>query len=219
MNLLIYGAGGLALDIIDMAQRINKEQNRWRDVILLDDFNPNREYYNHKVINFEEALQYKNEAEMIIGLGEPIYREQLYNKCIEAGFHIISLIDPSAIVSECVSIGQGTIVLAYGYIVGNAQIGNNVVMMSRVIIGHDTVIGNHSVIGSVVPLGGGTIVGQRVYVANGSTVRDQLTIGDDSVIGMGSVVFSDVPEGMVVLGNPGRIIRRNEDHRIFGDKK
>lgn len=219
MKLLIYGAGGLSLDIIDMARRINKVENRWADIVLLDDINPNRQYHNCEVIDFETALRYKNESETVIGLGEPIYREMLYSKCIEAGFHIISLIDPSAIVSECVTVGRGTIVLAFGYIVGNAQIGNNVVMLPRVIIGHDTVIGDHSVIGDNVPLGGGTKVGQRVYIANGSIVRDQVSIGDDSIIGMGTVVFSNVPDGMVVLGNPGRVVRKNEEHKVFGDKK
>lgn len=46
MNLLIYGAGGLALDIIDMARRMNKAKKRWDRIVLLDDINPNRQHYN-----------------------------------------------------------------------------------------------------------------------------------------------------------------------------
>jgi acetyltransferase-like isoleucine patch superfamily enzyme len=37
-----------------------------------------------------------------------------------------------------------------------------------------------------------------------------VTIGDSSVIGAGSVVTKDVPAGVVVAGNPARVIREIE---------
>jgi maltose O-acetyltransferase len=34
-----------------------------------------------------------------------------------------------------------------------------------------------------------------------------VTIGDDSVVGAGSVVLKDVPTGVLVAGNPARVVR------------
>lgn len=40
------------------------------------------------------------------------------------------------------------------------------------------------------------------------TVLPGVTIGKGSVIGAGSVVTKDVPEGVVVAGNPARVLRK-----------
>ena len=38
-----------------------------------------------------------------------------------------------------------------------------------------------------------------------------VTIGKGSIVGAGSVVTKDVPEGVVVAGNPAVIIKKRED--------
>ena len=42
----------------------------------------------------------------------------------------------------------------------------------------------------------------------GSIITAGVTIGENSVISVGSVVTSDVPDYCVVVGNPGRIIKK-----------
>lgn len=51
------------------------------------------------------------------------------------------------------------------------------------------------------------VIGRNVWVAGGATVLKGVTIGDDSVVGYGAVVSSDVPPGVVVAGNPARVVR------------
>ena len=50
-------------------------------------------------------------------------------------------------------------------------------------------------------------IGNRVWIGGGAIIIPGITIGDDSVIGAGSVVTRDVPAGVVVTGNPARILR------------
>jgi maltose O-acetyltransferase len=38
-----------------------------------------------------------------------------------------------------------------------------------------------------------------------------VTIGDDSVVAFGAVVASDVPAGVVVAGNPARVVKNLYD--------
>jgi acetyltransferase-like isoleucine patch superfamily enzyme len=49
-------------------------------------------------------------------------------------------------------------------------------------------------------------IGNDVWVAHGAMVEPGVTIGDGAVVAAGSVVTSDVPEKMMALGNPARIV-------------
>jgi maltose O-acetyltransferase len=37
-----------------------------------------------------------------------------------------------------------------------------------------------------------------------------VTIGDNVVVGSGSIVTKDIPSNSIAVGNPARIIRKNE---------
>jgi acetyltransferase-like isoleucine patch superfamily enzyme len=51
------------------------------------------------------------------------------------------------------------------------------------------------------------VIGRNVWVAGRATVLKGVTIGDDAVVGYGAVVTTDVPPGVVVAGNPARVVR------------
>jgi acetyltransferase-like isoleucine patch superfamily enzyme len=51
-------------------------------------------------------------------------------------------------------------------------------------------------------------IGRNVWVGGKATVLKGVTIGEDSVVGYGAVVVGDVPAGVVVAGNPARVVRR-----------
>ena len=55
------------------------------------------------------------------------------------------------------------------------------------------------------------VIGHNVWVAGRATVLKGVTIGDDSVVGFGAVVTTDVPAGVVVAGNPARVVRKLYD--------
>lgn len=50
-------------------------------------------------------------------------------------------------------------------------------------------------------------IGNNVWIGGNAIVLPGVTIGDNSVIGAGGVVTRDVPPNVVVVGNPGRILR------------
>ena len=51
-------------------------------------------------------------------------------------------------------------------------------------------------------------IGDDVWIGGGAIVLPGVTIGDGSVIGAGAVVVRDIPAGVVVVGNPARVVRR-----------
>lgn len=51
----------------------------------------------------------------------------------------------------------------------------------------------------------------NVYIGSGAYILPGVTLNDNVIVGAGSVVTKSVPEGMVVAGNPARIVGSIED--------
>ena len=50
-------------------------------------------------------------------------------------------------------------------------------------------------------------MGDDVWIGGNSVILPGITIGNNSVVGAGSVVTKDVPEDVVVAGNPAKVIK------------
>ncbi len=50
-------------------------------------------------------------------------------------------------------------------------------------------------------------IGDNVWIGGSATILPGVSIGDNAVVGAGSVVTRDVEPGIVVAGNPARMIR------------
>ena len=53
-----------------------------------------------------------------------------------------------------------------------------------------------------------TFIRQGASIGSNATILCGITIGFRSIVGAGSVVIADVPEGVIVAGNPAKVIRR-----------
>ena len=51
-------------------------------------------------------------------------------------------------------------------------------------------------------------IGRNCWIGAGAVILPGVTIGDNSVIGAGSVVTKDIPENVVAVGNPCRVLRK-----------
>jgi maltose O-acetyltransferase len=54
-------------------------------------------------------------------------------------------------------------------------------------------------------------IGDNVWIGGMAVICPGVTIGDDAVVGAGAVVTKDVAPGMVVVGNPARVVRSVHD--------
>ncbi|MBW2011648.1 MAG: N-acetyltransferase [Deltaproteobacteria bacterium] len=53
-----------------------------------------------------------------------------------------------------------------------------------------------------------TVVKQGASIGSNATLLCGITVGSGSIIGAGSVVIDDVPDNVIVAGNPAKIIRK-----------
>ncbi|AJY77694.1 serine O-acetyltransferase [Paenibacillus beijingensis] len=93
-----------------------------------------------------------------------------------------------------------------------------------VVIGETCEIGDDVVIYQGVTLGGTgkekgkrhPTIGNNVVIGSGAKVLGSFRVGDNSNIGSNAVVLREVPESSTVVGNPGRIVKRNGER--VGDR-
>lgn len=54
--------------------------------------------------------------------------------------------------------------------------------------------------------------GRNCWLGAGVIVLPGVTIGDNVVIGAGSVVTKDIPDNVIAVGNPCKVLRPVSDH-------
>jgi len=59
------------------------------------------------------------------------------------------------------------------------------------------------------------LVKDHAWIGWGAMIRGGVTIGRWAVVGMGAVVLEDVPDFMVVVGNPAKIVGRRPDYDLI----
>jgi acetyltransferase-like isoleucine patch superfamily enzyme len=57
----------------------------------------------------------------------------------------------------------------------------------------------------------GTIVKQNAKIGGGVTLGPRVVIGENALIGSGSVVTKDVPDNVVVYGNPAKVVKNIDE--------
>lgn len=84
-------------------------------------------------------------------------------------------------------------------------------------IGYPLTIGAGCTIGHKVMLHG-CIIGQNSLIGMGATVLNGAKIGDNCLIGAGALITEGkvIPNGSLVMGAPGKVVRQLDDEAIEG---
>lgn len=208
-NLVLLGGGGHCKSVLDSAIRMNAF-----DKIVITDptITPGTKVFGSEVVGNDECLaelfkQGFDKAFITVGsVGINPLREELESKAAEIGFEFPVIIDPTALVSDSVSIGVGTFVGKGVIVNADATIGKHCIINTGSIIEHECIIGDYSHISVGAVLCGRVSVGRRCMIGAGSTIIQGLEICGDCVVGAGSVVNKDLPSGVKVVGVPAKRI-------------
>ena len=58
-------------------------------------------------------------------------------------------------------------------------------------------------------------IGNNVFIGARTIILPGTTIGDNTIIGAGSVVKGNIPSGVIVAGNPARVIKSIEEYANY----
>lgn len=118
-----------------------------------------------------------------------------------------AIVHPQASVCLTASLGAGTQVLAQAVVAADACLGEACIINHRAAADHECVLGDGVHLAPGVTLCGCVTLGNNVMIGAGAVVLPRVVIGENTVVGAGAVVTRDMPEGVVVVGNPARIVR------------
>ncbi len=111
------------------------------------------------------------------------------------------------IIGNHVEIGANTCI-ARGCL-GDTVISDEVKIDNLCHIAHNVFIGKRSKIIASSMLAGSSVIGEDVWVAPCTAVKNQVVVGNHSLLGMGAVVTKNVEPGVVAAGVPARVLREN----------
>jgi UDP-3-O-[3-hydroxymyristoyl] glucosamine N-acyltransferase len=117
----------------------------------------------------------------------------------------------SVIVKDDVIIGANT-TIDRGTL-GDTVIGKGTKIDNLVHIAHNVVIGEQCMIIAHSMIGGSVTIGDFSHIAPNAAIRDTKNIGKNVLVGLGAVVIKDIPDNLIVVGNPAKELnsrRRNK---------
>lgn len=203
-KIVVYGAGGHAKVILDIINSVKEFS-----VACYYDDNPTNSFVSGVPV-FSKKSDLKNFANTydikaaVVAIGNNSARKRISEELKIMGFNLPTLIHSSALISEDVKIGPGTVVMPRVVINSSSEIKEGVILNTGSIIEHDCIVGSFAHIAPGSVLCGGVIVGSMTMVGAGSTIIPLQTIGESSIVGAGSVVIRPVVSNTCVYGNPAR---------------
>jgi UDP-3-O-[3-hydroxymyristoyl] glucosamine N-acyltransferase len=94
---------------------------------------------------------------------------------------------------------------------GSTVIGMDNKFDHHVHVAHNVKIGDHNTFANGCSIEGSCTVGSYNTFGSNVTAQRKVKIGNWCRFGSGTVVVKDVPDGSIVVGNPGKIIRNQLD--------
>lgn len=197
--MILFGASGHAKVIVDILEKSGQTID-----FLIDANLELTDLLDYKVYAEGETPQYS--VPVIISIGNNAIRKRVAQK-LDCDFG--KAIHPDAIVDSRATIGNGTVVMANAVINSCAVIGDHCIVNTKASIDHDCKIGDFVHVSPGATLCGGIEIGDGSQIGAGAVIIPNLRIGKNVTIGAGATIIGDIPDGAVVVGNPGRIIKMN----------
>lgn len=198
--MILFGASGHSKVILDILL-----QNKISVECVYDDKPKTDSIFGIPVR--ANSLKYSDANDAIISIGNNSIRKSVSEKYPNLKF--VKAIHFSSIISTFADVGEGTVVMANVTVNPDAKIGKHCILNTGCVVEHDCIIEDFVHISPNAALAGNVTVGEGSQIGIGACVIQGVKVGKWSIIGAGSVIISDIPDYSVVVGNPGKVIKKN----------
>lgn len=209
--LILLGGGGHCKSVIDVAEGAGYSILGVLDV----PGEVGKKILSTKIIGTDDDIPaYIDMAEFVITVGfikDPTTRIKLYNRVINAGGKLATIISNTAYVSKYATIGAGTVVMHHAFVNAGARVGDNVILNTFVNIEHDAIIGNQCHISTGSMVNGDCRVGSNCFIGSQSVLVNGIVVGDDIIVSAGSLVRKSITEKGIYSGNPAILKIKNHE--------
>ncbi len=129
------------------------------------------------------------------------------------GIPFATLRHPAARVSRSAELGEGCLISPFANVSAHTVLGAHVFVNRGALIGHHTRIGDFVTIQPGANIAGVVTIGPRTYIGMGAVLRDNITIGVGCIVGAGAVVTKDLPDHVLAMGVPARVVQTNVEEK------
>ena len=199
-KLIIFGVGGHCKVVIDAA-KLNGIQIKG---IITDLFKSkkNDTYFKAPIlgnIDFIKKIDLRKYF-FIVAIGDNSHRAKIYNFLKKRSAKFISVIHPTATVSESAYIKPGCFINAKAIINANSKISENTIINTDVLIEHDVNIGKNCHIAPSAKIGGGASIMDNSFIGMGSILINKIKVGKKVIVGAGSIIFRNLKSNKKFVG-------------------
>jgi sugar O-acyltransferase (sialic acid O-acetyltransferase NeuD family) len=199
---MLLGGGGHGRSVADVIQRGGGR------VVAIQDPRPEPGWSVPIVASLAEALARFGgcQGRVIVTVGENLLRARICDEAVAAGADLGSLVAVTATASA--PPGPSAVLLEHSHVGPGAVISEGVIVNTAAVVEHDCQIDAFAHIAPGARVLGGARVGFGSLIGSGAVVLPGVVVGARVVVGASAVVTSNVPDGCVVVGVPGRIVSR-----------
>jgi sugar O-acyltransferase (sialic acid O-acetyltransferase NeuD family) len=211
-KLLIFPFGGNARESLVTILSSGHMKKMWDVVGFIDDDRAawGKECCGVKVLGGRDVLKRFPKALVLAVPGNPdnfARRKDVIDGLGIDESRFATIIHSSVVVSPDAKIGHNVVLMPHVFISCGVTVGDHCLILPNTVVGHDSAIGDYCCIGSNVTVSGHVSVASRCYIGSGAKLRNGVTVGAGSLVGLGSNVVTDVAGGVVVAGNPAKVMR------------
>lgn len=147
-------------------------------------------------------------AAFYVGIGTNTDRRRIAGKLRALGGRLPPCVAANAFIARDAQLGDATVICPGSQIGSRATIGFACIVNTLSSVDHDCALGDYTQVTAGVIFGGTVIVGTNGFFGVHSAVIPNRTLGDDVVVMAGALVTSNLPDRVMVGGNPARVVRR-----------
>lgn len=199
-QLAILGASGHGKVVADTAESLG-----WGAVIFFDDAWPILQHngvwpVQGNTNTLMETLDMF--SGVIVAIGDNQTRQEKMKELIELNAKLVTLVHPSATVSQYATIGPGSVVFAGAIVNAGTHVGLGAILNTACSVDHDCILGEFVHISPGARLAGSVTVGDLSWVGIGANVKQKINIGSKAIVGAGAAVVHHIEAGHTVVGVP-----------------
>jgi len=208
-KIVLIGGGGHCKVVISILKKLDN----FEIAGIVDNYKAENFISGIKIIGTDDDLEdiYKSgihNALITVGsIKDNTKRYRLFNMAREIGYKFPLIISPESIIDKNIRIDEGTIIMPGSIINIDSSIGKNCIINTGSIMEHDCEIGNHCHIAPGAHISGTVNIGELSFIGIGATIIQGIKIGKNVTIGAGSVVIKDIPDNVIAVGSPTKIIK------------